>query len=160
MYPPYIENSKLELLRTDVEGGNDIAYLDGRLYIISAADGGSFRVCTAAGTDSKVLGELHGLGNMRQIEVSASAVSGRMIAAVTARECGLYIIDATDPAAPYVCCHYDSVEFGTGVAFCGKYVAVGCRSYGVELIDISVPEKPRHVSVIRAGEVQSVCFAE
>ena len=158
MYPPYIENTKLQLVRTGVDGGNDIVYLDGMLYLISAADGGSLRVCSADGSDVRVSGEISGLGNMRQIEVSTSAVSGRIIAAITARECGLYLVDVTDPTAPYVCCHYDTVEFGTGVAFSGHYAAVGCRSFGVEIIDVQIPEKPRHVSVIRAGEVQSVCI--
>lgn len=158
MYPPKIENTKMQLVRTNVDGGNDIVYLEGRLYIISAADGGSLRVCSADKGEVHVLGEVGGLGNMRQIEVSAEAAPGRIIAAVTARECGLYLIDVTDPTRPYVCCHYDTVEFGTGVAFSGHYAAVGCRSFGVEIIDVQIPEKPRHVSVIRAGEVQSVCI--
>ena len=62
----------------------------------------------------------------------------------------------TEISSPFVACHYDSVEFATGVTFSGRYLFVGCRSFGVEIIDISTPERPRHVSSIRAGEVQSV----
>ena len=154
-FPPHIEESHICLERTELSGGNGICFADGMLYMISAAEGGSLRVCTTDGSKPKQVGELKGLGTTRQIEVGQTA-DGRRIAAITARDCGLYLVDVSNPEKPYICCHYNTVEFATGVAFCGQHLAIGCRSFGVEIIDISVPENPRHLSVIRAGEVQSV----
>ncbi|MBQ8509830.1 MAG: hypothetical protein IJ493_07990 [Clostridia bacterium] len=159
-FPPHIENPRLKLRRTDCAGGSDIAYDGGLLYLISADDRGSLRILDARGDKPVLLGSIGGLGNLRQIEVSADAVPGRKLAAATARECGLYILDVTEPSSPILLCHYNSVEFATGVAFCGQYLFIGCRSFGVEIIDIAQPEKPRHISVIRAGEVQSVTVAD
>ena len=154
-FPPYIEKTGIRLERTSLAGGSGICFADGMLYMISAAEGGSLRVCTADGEKPELVGELTGLGTTRQIAVGRLA-DGRRIAAITARDCGLYLIDVTNPAKPYICCHYDTVEFATGVAFSGQHLAIGCRSFGVEIIDIAIPEEPRHLSVIRAGEVQSV----
>jgi len=158
-FPPEISASELHLQCTALDGGNNVAYLDGMIYLISAADGGTLRVCTADTEQPLVCATITGLGNLRQIVVSAKASPGRIIAAVTARECGLYIVDVTDAANPCICCHYDSVEFATGVAFSGPYLAIGCRTFGVELLDVSDPAHPRHLSVIRAGEVQSICIS-
>lgn len=155
LFPPHIENSRINLTRTELDEGTGICYSDGILYLISATGSGSLRICSAGEDKTEILGELTGLGNTRQIEVG-EVEGGRKIAAITARECGLYLIDVTNPAKPYICCHYNTVEFGTGIAFCGQHVAIGCRSFGVEIIDISNPENPKHLSVIRAGEVQSV----
>ena len=151
--PPHIENSRLTINKLPCKGGRDIEYYRDTLCLIDYDNGGTFRLLNPDRPESP-LAELSGLGNLRQIEVSE--IRNRIIAAVTARENGLWLIDMTDRTSPFVVCHYDSVEFATGVTFCGKYLFVGCRSFGVEIIDISSPERPRHVSSIRAGEVQSI----
>ena len=156
--PPYIEEPRLTLRPLGCAGGSDIAFLDGLLYLVRSEHGGSLTIMTA--DNGRTLGELHELGNLRQIEISSTAAPGRRLAAVTAREFGLYIIDVTDPVSPFVTCHYDSVEFATGVSFCGKYMFIGCRNFGVEIVDVSIPESPRHVAVIRAGEVQSLTVSD
>ncbi|MBQ2707458.1 MAG: hypothetical protein IJF67_04280, partial [Clostridia bacterium] len=151
-FPPHIENPAMNIIRTSHAGGSDIVYENGYLYLIATQKGGSLRILRTGEGEPVLLGELCGLGNMRQIEVSADAVPGRILAAMTARECGMYLVDVTNPEKPYVCCHYNSVEFATGVTFGDHYLAIGCRSFGVELVDIAVPEKPRHICYIRAGE--------
>lgn len=155
-FPPHVEHSVLTLTHTSVPGGDDILYENGYLYLINAANGGSLRIFRTDSPTPELLGEVTGLGNTRQIELSNDAVPGRILAAVTARECGLYLIDVTDPVNPYICCHYNTVEFATGVAFGGHYLAIGCRTFGVELLDVETPEHPRHICSFRAGEVQSV----
>ncbi len=100
-----------------------------------------------------VKGVLGGLGNARQIELYGS------FAYITARDNGLHIVDISDSAKPQLVCNYDTLEFATGVAVNGRYAAVCCRNFGVELLDISIPRAPKHLSVIRAGEVQSVFFS-
>ncbi|MBO7761808.1 MAG: hypothetical protein J6T24_03320 [Clostridia bacterium] len=155
-FPPCIENPRMQITKTEIPSGSGIAYANGFLYLISAEGGGSLRIFGCEGDAISPLGSLTGLGNMRQIRISTDAVPGRILAAVTARECGLYLLDVTAPEAPFIVCHYNSVEFATGVAFGGRYLAIACRSFGVELLDVSTPEAPRHVSSIRAGEVQSI----
>ena len=137
-----------------VEGGSDLEYYRGKLCLID--HGGTFRILDPVRPEEPIA-VMTGLGNLRQIEISE--VSGRTIAAITARENGLWIIDMTVPASPFVTCHYDSVELATGVTFSGKYLFIGCRSFGVEVMDISDPDNPRHITSIRAGEVQSLKVA-
>jgi hypothetical protein len=43
----------------------------------------------------------------------------------------------------------------TGIAVSGPVAYVACRNYGVELIDVRDPAKPRHLSTVRTGEAQS-----
>lgn len=155
-FPPKLAQKSMKLHYTEFAGGNDIVYANGYLYLISSAKGGSLRILRCTEGDVQLLSELNGLGNMRQIEISADAAPGRVLVAATARECGMYLIDATDPLNPFICCHYNTVEFATGVTFGGSVIAIGCRSFGVELLDVEDPSCPRHISTIRAGEVQSV----
>ena len=157
-FPPHIENPQMELVHTGIPSGSGIAYANGFLYLVSAEGGGSLRIFGCVGDALTPLGSITGLGNLRQIKISAPSARGRVLAAVTARECGLYLIDVTDPERPFIACHYNSVEFATGIAFGGQYLAIGCRNFGVELIDIAIPETPRHICSIRAGEVQSMCI--
>lgn len=159
-FPLEIENSKLKVRCTEFEGGKNVAFENGFLYLISADNGGSLRIFDCFSNEPVLVSTLANLGNTRQIEVSSEAVEGRIIAGITARECGVYIVDVTVPEKPFICYHYNSIEYGTGITFAKNYMAVGCRSFGVELVDVSTPEKPRHISSVRAGEVQSVVISD
>lgn len=97
------------------------------------------------------LATVSGLGGaVRQIEVCGN------YAYITAREDGLFIVDITNPAKPFLCTQYATVEFATGLAVNQNVVAVSCRSFGTELIDVTNPAEPRHLSNTVSGEVQSV----
>ncbi len=91
-------------------------------------------------------------------------VSGRQMAMqnnrlyITARGQGLWIFDLADPAEPRLLTRFDTVELATGIAVTGNIVFVSQRIYGVEILDCTIPEKPRHVGLIRGGEIQSVAF--
>jgi len=100
--------------------------------------------------EPRLLGELGGLGNTRQMTVVND------IAYITSRENGVFIVDVSKPRAPELLCHYDSIEVATGVAISGDVLFIACRLHGVELVDVSNPRKPEHLSVIRAGESQSL----
>ncbi len=123
-----------------VEGKFAYAIGRGKLHVLDISDPARPRP----------VGELAGLGNVRQI------VARRGVAYVTAREDGLFVIDVHDPASPKLLRHYDTIEFATGVAISGDVLFVACRNYGVELIDVTRPAAPRHLSVVRTGEAQSV----
>lgn len=69
----------------------------------------------------RVLGALGGLGSVRQIVVA------REVAYITSREDGLFIVSVKDPAAPKLLCHYDTIEWATGVAFSGDVLFIACR---------------------------------
>jgi hypothetical protein len=126
----------------DVAVDGDLAYAIGR---------GVLRVLDVSQPlRPRVLGQLAGLGNTRQLVVRQGIVY------VGSREDGLFVIDATDPARPKLLTRYDPVEFATGVGISGDVLFLACRHYGVELVDVSTPEAPVHLSVVRTGEAQSV----
>ena len=94
---------------------------------------------------------LDGLVSARQL-----AVKGR-VAVVTARDCGVYIIDLADPSAPKLAAHYDPVEFATGVHLASaELLILTCRHYGLEFVDLADIHAPRFLSSILVGEAQSV----
>ena len=100
----------------------------------------------------RVLGEIAGLGNTRQIVVDGTT------AYVSSREDGVFVVDASDPAAPRLLCHYDAIEFATGLALGGRVLFIACRQFGIEAVDVSDPHRPRHLSVTRTGEAQSAAY--
>ncbi|MDF1861639.1 MAG: hypothetical protein P1U87_15590, partial [Verrucomicrobiales bacterium] len=75
---------------------------------------------------------------------------------ISSRQDGLFVVDARDSTAPRLLFHYDTIEFATGLALSGDILFVACRHYGVELVDVSNPAAPQHLSTIRTGEAQSV----
>ncbi len=157
-FPPIIEHPvPFTVRRTSAEGGADAAVSGGLLCTIDPSNGGVFRIYDVAGENAdepRLLSELTGLGNCRQLALSGT------LAAVTARAFGVWLIGFADPEHPVLYCHYDSVELATGVTFYDRYLIIGCRNFGVEVVDVSNPFAPRHVSNIRAGEVQSVFVSD
>ncbi len=99
--------------------------------------------------DGRLLREFTGIGNARQIGI----IDGILV--VSARENGLWLLSADD-LSPLS--HYQTVEFATGVTLSHGYAFISCRQFGVEIVDISEPRAPRHVGIIRVGEVQSACI--
>jgi len=126
----------------------DAAVKGDTLYIIGR--GRLYVADISQPTQPKIIGRLTGLGNTRQIEIHRGA------AYVTAREDGLFIIDVTNRDAFTLMCHYDSIELATGIALSGDVAFIACRTAGVELVDISNPRQPVHLSTVRTGEAQSV----
>ena len=98
------------------------------------------------------LGMLEGIGSARQMALKDH------IAFITAREDGLFVVDIADPAEPVLLCHYDTVEYATGIALSGDLLAISLRQYGLEFIDVSDPAHPRFISLARTGEAQSLCL--
>jgi len=97
---------------------------------------------------------LAGLGNTRKIILKDK------LAFVAAREDGVWIIDLSDPIRPEILFQYDSIEWASGLAIDGPFLAIACRQHGVELVNVEDPRKPRHFSTLfRAHEAQSVCLA-
>ena len=125
----------------DVRGAN------GRIYAIQNKAGGRLCVLT---TDLIPLAYYDGIGNARQIEIKNN------IAVISARESGMWIFDISK-VEPRLLCHYQTIEFATGITLYKNFVFVSCRQYGVEIVDINDPENPRYIGVIRTGEVQSAC---
>ncbi|MDR2932261.1 MAG: hypothetical protein LBV27_04055, partial [Oscillospiraceae bacterium] len=100
--------------------------------------------------EPQLLGTLGSLGNVRQLEVHDGA------AYVVSREDGLFIIDISNPAAPCLLSRFDAVEFCTGVDVSGGLAFLSCRHTGVQIVDVSDRGNPRHVSMLKTGEAQSV----
>ncbi|MBE6561858.1 MAG: hypothetical protein E7662_12115 [Ruminococcaceae bacterium] len=131
----------------------DIRAHGGNLYAIQknlAYPGGRLCVLTP---DGELAASYTGIGNARQIDISGS------IAIVTAREDGLWIFDVSE-LQPRLLCHYRTIEFATGATIYANFALVSCRQFGVEIIDITDPVHPKHIGIIRIGEVQSSCVCD
>lgn len=102
----------------------------------------------------RLLGEVRGFGGCRQIAVQNG------MAYVTAREYGLWIVDATDPTKPRIRSRFDSCELATGVDVAGDVCFCGQRQNGVEFIDVSNPDDPRHIAMRKTDESQSVVYRD
>ena len=96
-----------------------------------------------------VLGSLGGMDNNRQV------VSQDGFVYVVSRETGLRIVDARDPRKMKLRSRYDSVEFATGIDVVGTTAFLSERINGVEVVDVSDPDNPRHVCIRKTGESQS-----
>ncbi|MBB5033006.1 LVIVD repeat-containing protein [Prosthecobacter vanneervenii] len=128
----------------------DVAVAGDHVFAIGK---GELRILSNARVGKPALiGKLEGLGNTRQIAIS------RGHAFITSREDGMFIVDVREPSGPRLVHHYDTAELATAVAVSGDVAAVGNRFAGIELLDVSHPEQPRHLSTIRCGEVQSLVF--
>ncbi len=128
--------------------------------------------CVAALSDQLLV-----CGSMRKISVyridkdGASLVStlditgiSRQIAVkdgfvfVSARDCGVYVCDMTNPYEPKLVCNIDTVELATGIAVSDNILAVTNRHMGCELYNVSNPYRPQRMGAFMCGEAQSVCF--
>jgi len=98
----------------------------------------------------QLVGTVGRLGNTRQIVVAND------VAYVSSRADGLFVISVKEPTTPKILYHYDAVEWATGLAISGNILFIACRNFGVELVDISQPQHPRHLSTVRTGEAQSL----
>lgn len=131
----------------------DVKAHNGRLYAIQRSSqyaGGRLCVLDAS---AEMLGTFVGIGNARQIEMIGN------VAVITARENGLWLLDVSLPT-PKLLCHYQTVEYATGVALYGNLAFISCRQYGVQILDISDPTQPVHINFVRIGEVQSATVVD
>ena len=131
----------------------DVKAHKGLLYAIQNStqcpDG---RLCVLS-PDFTLLHTYEGIGNARQIEMAGD------VAVITAREDGLWLFDVSLPT-PKLLCHYQTVEFATGVALWANFAFISCRQFGVQILDISDPIHPIHIGIIRNGEIQSATVAD
>ena len=126
--------------------------LDGHMLY---AGGGELRIYDISVPDAPVLlGRVGGMGALRQIVASKGFVYA------TAREYGLWIIDVTDPRAPRIRSRFDCCELATGVDIAGDVCFVGQRQNGVEFVDVSNKDAPRHIAMRKTGESQSVFYTD
>ncbi len=128
----------------DVENYNSLIYA---IQKPSQFKGG--RLCVLD-ENLNILETVDGIGNARQIEI----LNG--IAVITARSNGIWIFDVNN-VKPKLLANYQTVELATGVSMYANLVFVSCRQYGVEIVDITNPQKPEFKGLIRVGEVQSTC---
>ena len=99
--------------------------------------------------------EITGMGyNIRQI---ALCKSGEDVI-ITSREEGAYIVNTSHPENPYIRSRYNSVELATGLSVSGDLAFITNRQFGVEAVDISDLDAPRHICIIPTGEAQG-CLA-
>ena len=100
------------------------------------------------------VGSVAGLGAARQLVVQNG------MAYVSAREFGLWIVDATQPSQPRIRSRFDCCELATGVDVAGDVCFCGQRQNGVEFIDVSNPDEPRHIAMRKTAESQSVIYRD
>ena len=101
-----------------------------------------------------LLGSLRGMDNRRQV------VSQDGFVYVVSRETGLRIVDARNPRKMRLRSRYDSVEFATGIDVVGRTVFLSERINGVEVVDVSNPDRPEHVCIRKTSESQSCRYKD
>ncbi|MBQ3015577.1 MAG: hypothetical protein IJD79_02220 [Clostridia bacterium] len=131
-----------------IGAGSTIDLIRGGDYIYSIGD--KKLTVTDTRTD-KVVSTLSGFDSLRQIDIT----DDEKYVVMTGRQDGVYIVNVENPAAPAIVSTYNSIEMATGLYISGNYAFICNRQYGVEVVDISVPENPKHLINIHSGEVQS-----
>ena len=120
---------------------------------------GELTVYSLQGTQLRQLGRLTGLGNVRDLCLTAD---GRA-AVVTARTSGAYIVDLSDETRPRLAAQYDTLELCTGLDIYGNYAFICSRYFGVEIVDISDLSNPRYLTRVQAAtasEYQDCCVED
>ena len=69
-------------------------------------------------------------------------------------------MDVSNPAAPRHISHYERVEQATGIELAGNFMAIGQRSTGVELVDITDRAHPQHIRMVKTQESQSCRYED
>jgi len=104
--------------------------------------------------DPVLLGSCGPLGAIRQLACEDGMVY------LSARETGMWIVNAKDPAHPFRESRFDAIELGTGMSVCSNVVFLGLRNYGVEFVDVSNPKVPKHIRIEKTSESQSTCYRD
>ncbi len=134
---------------------------DGKyLYSIQYGNNGTFSITNLEDGTSE---HITGVGDeIRQLAITED----EKYAIVTARSSGASIIDIalsdeekaqgiTTPT-PEIVSSYNTVELATGLYVSGNYAFITNRYHGVEVVDITDPEKPvQKANIYTGGEVQS-----
>ena len=115
-----------------------------------AAEDGALSIWTVTDEGEKLTARYSGIGSSRQLSYSKG------FAYVTARACGIYVIDLRVSCKPVLAAHLDSLELATGVCSADGLLAVTNRHMGTELWDVRDPYHPVFMSDFRCGEAQSV----
>lgn len=95
-------------------------------------------------TDTQLVTELSGIGNA----VDVISIKDGDILAITSRTNGAYFVDISNPVDPVIVSHYDTLELATGISAYGNYVFICSRYFGIEILDVSDPQKPQYISQI------------
>lgn len=139
-----IDTSDLRAMALDLEGDRLYAGAGDWLYVFDVS----------SPLEPRKLGEVKGLGGCRQVVVQNG------FAYISTREYGLWIVDATDAAHPRIRSRFDCCELATGVDVAGDVCFLGQRQNGVEFIDVSDPDNPRHIAMRKTDESQSVAYRD
>ena len=95
----------------------------------------------------RLVNEVKGFRGGRQL-----AWSGDLLF-LTARDYGLWIFDIADRERPRLIRRYDTTELATGVHAGNGICLVAHRVYGTQLLDITDPTQPKHLSKIGRAHV-------
>ncbi|MBQ6136825.1 MAG: hypothetical protein IJI73_05585, partial [Kiritimatiellae bacterium] len=141
-------------VRVDGVGAKGMAVaLDGK-RLFAGAGSKLYALDASDPLSPRVVGELDGFDNLRQIRVRGD------FAYVVSRETGMRIVDVSDPARMRIRSRYDSVEFATGIEVAGSVAFLSERIYGVEAVDVSDPDRPSHIAIRKTRESQSCRYRD
>lgn len=128
-------------------------YLNGSTLFVGA--GGIIYAMDVSNPREPVLiGSVTFPGSVRQI----TYCNGKLVA--SARETGVWVFDASDPAHMSLLSRYDGIELSTGIDMAGDCIFVGERQTGVEFVDARNLAKPQHIRVIKTPESQTVFYQD
>lgn len=127
--------------------------MDGNtLYV--GAKGTIYAMDVSNPTSPKQVGSVSFPGSVRQM----AACNGKVV--ISARETGVWVFDATNPASMSLISRYDGTELSTGIDMAGDCIIVAERQTGVEFVDARNLSKPQHIRIIKTPESQTVFYAD
>lgn len=133
--------------------GGSALFLDGKvLYCGSGLELDIYDVSVPL--SPRLISAVRGIGHPRQIVARGGWVF------VSARETGVWVVDARDPKRAKVVTRFDTIELATGLELAGDVLFVGQRVNGVEFVDVSDRAHPAHIGIEKTEESQSVVYRD
>ena len=147
-----VDEPAIKSFRKIMDKGPSALCVDGDILYVGAS-GSIYAMDISNPKEPRQIGSVTFPGSARQVV----ACNGKL--AVSARETGVWIFDASDPANLSLISRYDGIELSTGIDLAGDCIVVGERQTGVEFVDGRNLSKPEHIRVIKTPESQTVFYA-
>lgn len=151
-YIPPVEEPVIKSVTKILEKGPSAVCIDGNVLYVGGS-GFIYSMDISNPRQPRQIGSLTFPGSVRQI----TAYNGKVI--ISARETGVWVFNAQDPANLSLISRFDGIELSTGIDMAGDCIFVGERQSGVEFVDARNLSKPQHIRIMKTPESQTVFYS-
>lgn len=148
-----VEEPVVKSVKKIMDKGPSGLYINGKTLYVGSG-GIIYAMDITNPMEPVMIGSVTFPGSVRQI----TWCNGKLVA--SARETGVWVFDASDPAHMSLISRYDGIELSTGIDMAGDCIFVGERQTGVEFVDARNLSKPQHIRVIKTPESQTVFYQD